>query len=161
MCSAGTDPHWIEYVRALGPIIIGVAVAYIAYMQWKLAKSSLDEKLFDRRYAIISFAKRVAQQAGLAEEREQRQNEFEVMQRLDEAKYLFSLEIHTKLRDLVQASRAIRRLERREIRSAGSEAVEEIRSLNQEMDASQERIGELFQKIDQLTSRWMTLGGNK
>jgi len=44
--------NWLELLKALGPLIIGVIVAYIAYQQWKVNRATLREKLFDRRIKI-------------------------------------------------------------------------------------------------------------
>jgi hypothetical protein len=45
-------PHWLEYIRALGPAIIAIFVAYVAYQQWRTNYDGLREKLFDRRLEV-------------------------------------------------------------------------------------------------------------
>ena len=45
--------HWTEYLKALGPTIIAVFVAYIAYQQWRVNQASLRERLFERRIAVF------------------------------------------------------------------------------------------------------------
>ena len=52
------EPHWIEYVRAFGPAIIAVFVAYIAYQQWQVNRAVLREKLFDRRFELFKDTQR-------------------------------------------------------------------------------------------------------
>ena len=43
------DPHWIEYIKAFGPALIALFVAYVAWEQWRLNRLTLKERLFDRR----------------------------------------------------------------------------------------------------------------
>ena len=45
-------PHWLEYIRAFGPVIIALFVAYVAYQQWRTNHDGLREKLFDRRMEV-------------------------------------------------------------------------------------------------------------
>jgi hypothetical protein len=45
-------PIWIEYLQALGPTSIAVAVGFIAYRQWATARDRVKLDLFDRRYAV-------------------------------------------------------------------------------------------------------------
>ncbi|MCZ4352104.1 hypothetical protein O4H61_06205 [Roseovarius aestuarii] len=47
-------PHWLEYIRALGPAIIALFVAYVAYQQWRTNHDGLREKLFDRRMDVYN-----------------------------------------------------------------------------------------------------------
>ncbi len=46
-------PHYTEYLRAFGPLVIGVFVAYIAWQQWRVNRANLREKLFDRRWQVF------------------------------------------------------------------------------------------------------------
>ncbi|KIC29338.1 hypothetical protein [Leisingera sp. ANG-M6] len=46
-------PHWLEYFRALGPVVIASFVAYVAFQQWNVNRSTLREKLFDRRWQVF------------------------------------------------------------------------------------------------------------
>ncbi|MEB8387039.1 hypothetical protein OO012_07360 [Rhodobacteraceae bacterium KMM 6894] len=45
-------PHWLEYIRALGPALIALFVAFVAYQQWRTNYDGLREKLFDRRIEV-------------------------------------------------------------------------------------------------------------
>lgn len=60
--------HWLEYVAALGPLIIAALVAYIALQQRNINKNRLEHEkfahelkikfeLFDRRYAQFEALK--------------------------------------------------------------------------------------------------------
>jgi hypothetical protein len=55
--SAHTLPDWIVYLQALGPLLIGVAVAIVAFLQWRTAKRKLALDLFDKRFAWYSAVK--------------------------------------------------------------------------------------------------------
>ncbi len=50
-------PHWLEYIRALGPALIALFVAWVAYQQWQVNKATAKEKLFDRRLEIYRGAR--------------------------------------------------------------------------------------------------------
>ncbi|MDK3018085.1 hypothetical protein [Pseudodonghicola flavimaris] len=45
--------HWTEYFKALGPTLIAIFVAYVAYQQWQVNRATLREKLFNRRFAVF------------------------------------------------------------------------------------------------------------
>ncbi|MBU2960440.1 hypothetical protein KO516_06340 [Citreicella sp. C3M06] len=47
------EVHWTEYFQRLGPPIIALLVAYIAYQQWRVSRQTFREKLFDRRFAVF------------------------------------------------------------------------------------------------------------
>ncbi|KQI72041.1 hypothetical protein AN191_07755 [Loktanella sp. 5RATIMAR09] len=46
--------HWTEYVKALGPTLIALFVAYVAFQQWKVNQATLRERLFERRMAVFA-----------------------------------------------------------------------------------------------------------
>ena len=46
-------PVWVEYLKAVGPMIIGLAVTYVAWMQWHVNNNRLKHELFDRRYRVF------------------------------------------------------------------------------------------------------------
>ncbi|ATG49534.1 hypothetical protein CEW89_19315 [Celeribacter ethanolicus] len=48
-----TSLHWTEYFKAIGPTIIALFVAYIAYQQWRVSKDTFREKMFDRRMTVF------------------------------------------------------------------------------------------------------------
>ncbi|VAV92024.1 hypothetical protein MNBD_ALPHA07-1968 [hydrothermal vent metagenome] len=48
--------HWTEYFKAIGPTIIAVFIAYVAYQQWRINRASLREKLFDKRWQVFKEA---------------------------------------------------------------------------------------------------------
>lgn len=57
-------PHWIKIVAALGPmitagatILVGVAVAVVAYRQYRVANEKLVLDLFDKRFAVYEEAR--------------------------------------------------------------------------------------------------------
>lgn len=45
-------PDWIVWMQATGPLLIGAAVVYVAWRQWKTAREKLVLDLFDRRLNI-------------------------------------------------------------------------------------------------------------
>lgn len=48
-----SDLHWTEYLKAVGPTLIAVFIAYVAYQQWQVNRANLREKLFDKRFAVF------------------------------------------------------------------------------------------------------------
>ena len=60
--------HWTEYFKAIGPTLIAVFVAYIAYQQWKLRQDDLRQKLFQSRMEIFDFTEKVRKTAFNARE---------------------------------------------------------------------------------------------
>jgi hypothetical protein len=44
---------WLSYLTALGPLVIGAFVAYVAFSQRQVARATCAEKLFDKRYRIV------------------------------------------------------------------------------------------------------------
>jgi len=43
----------LEFLTKAATPVIATAVAYIAFLQWKLTKASVREKLFDRRFDVF------------------------------------------------------------------------------------------------------------
>ena len=53
---ASNLPEFVQWIQALGPVIIGVAVAYVAWRQWRTAREKLVLDLFDKRMDIYDRA---------------------------------------------------------------------------------------------------------
>jgi len=45
--------HWSDYLKAIGPSLIALFVAYIAFQQWQVNRANLRERLFDRRFEVF------------------------------------------------------------------------------------------------------------
>lgn len=45
--------HWTEYLKAIGPTLIAIFIAYVAFQQWQVNRANLREKLFERRFAVF------------------------------------------------------------------------------------------------------------
>jgi hypothetical protein len=45
-------PLWIEYLQALGPTLVAIAVGFVAYRQWATARDRVKLDLYDRRFAV-------------------------------------------------------------------------------------------------------------
>ena len=54
--STSAQTHWLEYVSALGPLVIATFIAYVAYQQWVVNRNTLREKLFERRLEVFDGA---------------------------------------------------------------------------------------------------------
>ena len=54
-------PEWMQYVQALGPMVVAVVVGlfagYIAWRQWETAKHRLRFDLYEKRFAVYSAIK--------------------------------------------------------------------------------------------------------
>lgn len=48
---------WVLYLQAVGPVILGALVAYVAWQQWRTARAKIDLDMFDRRFAWYSEVK--------------------------------------------------------------------------------------------------------
>ena len=52
----GTADQILYIISALGPVIIGLAVAYIAFQQWKTARDRLKLDLYEKRLKVFTAA---------------------------------------------------------------------------------------------------------
>ncbi|MGB3417590.1 MAG: hypothetical protein WBA36_13020 [Mesorhizobium sp.] len=48
---------WAPLISAVGTLIVAIAVAFIAYRQWRVAHEKLILDLFDKRFAVYSEAR--------------------------------------------------------------------------------------------------------
>ncbi|MEL6315881.1 MAG: hypothetical protein AAFQ60_17815 [Pseudomonadota bacterium] len=99
------QPHWTEFVSALGPVLIACFIACIAYQQWVVNKATLREKLFERRFEVFKetqdFLTSIAQNAAVQDDTVP--SFFDAVQR---SRFLFGDEIHAHLDEI--KSRAIK-----------------------------------------------------
>ncbi|ELT50156.1 hypothetical protein ACI50E_00715 [Brucella sp. ZJ1_1] len=57
----GNDlPYYIRIVAALGPLLIGLYVAYVAWRQWRTARDKIILDIFDKRFAVFMDVRRLA-----------------------------------------------------------------------------------------------------
>ena len=49
-------PVWTQYVDAVGPSAVALAVVYVAIRQWSTDRKRLKHDLFDRRWSIFDAA---------------------------------------------------------------------------------------------------------
>ena len=54
--TGGDLPVWTEYVDAIGPSAVALAVVYVAIRQWSTDRKRLKHDLFDRRWSIFDAA---------------------------------------------------------------------------------------------------------
>ncbi len=99
------DCHWIEYVRAFGPVLIGLAVIWIAYQQWQVNRANLREKLFERRFEVFEesrdFLEAVVRNGGLDD-----YNLSAIWRAINLSRFLFDKELTEYLSEL--RTRAVR-----------------------------------------------------
>jgi hypothetical protein len=50
------DSSWVSIGQALGPTIVAIGVAYVAFGQWRTARAKLNLDLFERRLDIYKKA---------------------------------------------------------------------------------------------------------
>lgn len=57
----GNDlPYCVRIVAALGPLLIGASVVYIAWRQWRTAQDKIILDTFDKRFAVFMDVRRLA-----------------------------------------------------------------------------------------------------
>lgn len=45
---------WIDFFAALSPLVIGIAIAIVAFLQWNTNRNRLKFELFERRYEVYA-----------------------------------------------------------------------------------------------------------
>ena len=45
-------PYWVQYLQAVAPTLVAIAVGYVAYRQWATARDRVKLDLFEKRYAV-------------------------------------------------------------------------------------------------------------
>ncbi len=110
--SATILPDWLLYVQALGPTLIALAVAYVAFRQWRTAEASrkiandkLVLDLFDRRFAWYSAVKEHLFKPLNPDSQSSADNAFTAFYRLlEEAHFLFGPEVQERLRPISESA---------------------------------------------------------
>ncbi|MGR3485686.1 MAG: hypothetical protein ACU0BF_10110 [Paracoccaceae bacterium] len=78
----------------LFPIIISALVAVIAYQQWRTARDSLRERMFERRWRIFQTVDTFAREVHMKKQSIAEPDAFEAV---NQAKFLFPYSVHTSL----------------------------------------------------------------
>ncbi|MEP1200990.1 hypothetical protein [Tateyamaria sp.] len=142
------SPHWLEYVRALGPAIIALFVAYVAYQQWQVNAANLKEKLFDKRFEVFKctqlFLSSIMQEAAVRDET--LPEFFDAVQR---SRFLFGKEIQSYLDEI--RKRAIKmRLHKAQLEGVpvGSERSKLVDLENAELEWLSDQVSVIFDKFE-------------
>jgi hypothetical protein len=103
-------PTFIQYIQALGPILVAVAVGYVAYQQWDTSRAKLKLDLFELRFAAFVAARTIV--AAVLHNRdeiasEDLKEEYDV---LEQNKLLFHFEIAKEIDRLMNLCRDYRYL---------------------------------------------------
>lgn len=122
-----TTPHWTEYVSSLGPLLVAVFIAYVAYQQWVVNKANLRERLFEKRFELFKQTQRfltsIMQSASV--EDDQLPDFFDAVQR---SRFLFGKDIQDYLDEIRKRALQMRmykvKLERLEVGPKRSKIVE-------------------------------------
>lgn len=143
--------NWLELLRALGPLIIGIVVAYIAYQQWKVNQTALREKLFDRRFAVFE-----AVRDALAESDNQKllggEEAKPVLANLvlaqSAAVFLFEEDVQSEIKGIRANIQELKTLHKSEKQGAETEATRlaKIKALEERCCAKREDLGKIFSK---------------
>jgi len=88
---------WI-ILDVIGPIIIGLAVAYIAYRQWKTASDRVNLELYHKRYDVFKetlniLLKNSKQKINL-------EDASSYVMKMEEAKFLFERDVQSLLEEI-------------------------------------------------------------
>jgi hypothetical protein len=109
-----TLPDWLQYVQALGPTLVALAVAYVAFRQWRTAEANrriandkLVLDLFDKRFAWYEALKANLFRSLDATDDEVRGAYLEIARLSDESRFLFSDDVVRRMDALGAASMAL------------------------------------------------------
>ncbi|MEM6563498.1 MAG: hypothetical protein AAF665_03575 [Pseudomonadota bacterium] len=149
--------NWVNILAALLTPTIAVFGPIIAYLQWRLAKLSFNEKLFEKRYRIVSAVKRLVITAKANEDAEVTEAEHELLTHVGEARYLFSPEIHDKIISILFELRKLKRLEKRSEASGHRMSDSSWNEIANQMSAMDAEINKALSEIDGLTMPYMSL----
>ena len=150
------DPHWLEYVRALGPVVVALAVAYIAYQQWQTNRLALKEKLLDRRLKIIDAATNYFEATLELDTNGYLEKRRGFSKHLIEAEYLFSSEIHKELKQFFHLNSQLRRLIERD-RHANRCSDEQAKRVADEKAEIDKEIEDSLQRIWLASAKYMRI----
>lgn len=103
----GNDlPYFIRIVAALGPLLIGASVAYIAWRQWRTAQDKIILDTFDKRFAVFMDVRRLAsiylQMKDLPPEESSLPNEI-----VAKGRFLFGDDVNKILNEIYQLSNKV------------------------------------------------------
>tara|TARA_R110002072_G_scaffold260864_1_gene419469 strand:- start:564 stop:1028 length:465 start_codon:yes stop_codon:yes gene_type:complete len=137
--------HWTEYLRALGPLVIALFVAFIAYQQWKVNRAALREKLFDRRWQVFketqSFLSEILREAKYEDE-----SYWKFTDTCQRARFLFDGKVSDHMMEIGNRSTKMRMYQRRyEVLAVGDERSELIEKEHQELKWLTDQIDPIFE----------------
>lgn len=97
-------PTYIQYIQALGPTLVAVAVGYVAYQQWFTSRAKLKFDLFEMRFAVFVAARALVAKHLSKDEhaREDIKKEYDI---LEQNKLLFRSEIAEEVDRLIKLCR--------------------------------------------------------
>jgi hypothetical protein len=142
---------------SLAPVIAALGIL-IAFNQWRLAKLSLKEKLFDRRYKIIDASKEFAIASRFGPEEDAKRAHQNLIRIMGEAKYLFSIEVHDSILALLENAGKKRLYENISAQRGHQMSESDWNDVNSKLDLADETMRETIAKIDILTAPYMKLG---
>ena len=155
-------PLWFEYLRALGPLLIAVFVAYIAYENWRISRANFREKLFDRRFETMRSL-REFKQAYDSETYEKKDDAFwecqrNFIQQLGLVEYLFSPQAKEKLVEVFfGTSRAIRMRIRNDHRGHRV-SDQEWEAMMDALQTQETKAQKAFDEAESILSQYLDLG---
>ncbi|MDN2564792.1 hypothetical protein N1F89_01015 [Aquibium sp. A9E412] len=89
-------PNWVEILAALLTPTIAVAVAVVAYRQWRTAHSRLVLDLFDRRLLVYQKVRRSVRVVNISG-KTSREAEIDLLEAIDAARFLFGRDVQKYL----------------------------------------------------------------
>lgn len=106
MCEACL--HWTEYLQAIGPTLIAIFVAWIAFQQWRVNQANLRERLFERRMKVLEDTRRHVS-ALLVTGKVQQEDFDEFTASYRASRFLFGKDIEDYLQEIWERSACIQR----------------------------------------------------
>ena len=102
---AASLPLWIQGIAAFATPMVALAVAYIAYRQWKTARDKLRLDLFDKRFAVFMDVRKIASETMQDRPASDPALPQEVIAR---GRFLFGAEVVSELKNLQYANELTR-----------------------------------------------------
>jgi hypothetical protein len=130
-------PAWVQYLSALGPLVVALIVAFIGFLQWRTAHQNVVLQLFQRRVAKVDELRGAVREIrAKAKVQNGESNQFHEATR--GAEFLFGSELITYLDRIYEVVLDLHVCDA-ELQTAdgdeGSELVKKRRQLRNELDA--------------------------
>lgn len=140
--------HWTEYLKAIGPTLIAIFIAYVAFQQWQVNRANLREKLFERRFAVFKqtqvFLSSVMRDAAVSDKA---LGEFHDGPQI--ARFLFGRDVQNYLFEIRKRAMSVRKFSRKmKTLQVGDHLTEVVNKEEAELDWLLKQLDVVFDKFE-------------